>query len=215
MKNGKKVLKVKNRKSSAYPGLGQDAPHKSPGGSPKWYKKVLLISWLDYSQYLVFFPQALKSTIINPSSTGYRRKMSHNHQKPHQGLLSRMRLFFCLRWMVAPQWGVQWVLDIPTNPLTSVVHLKRGAPARQKSQRNQTSPLTYMKDRLKQQHGKQNNTYFKNGQRTTQKHERNIHASKPAPQQTADSSIGETDGLSLMVPESWELGETPEQKSRD
>ena len=46
---------------------------------------------------------------------------------------------------------------------------------------------------------------------------------KPAPRQTADpkghwstdSSIGETDGSPLTVPESSELGETPEQKSRD
>lgn len=132
MEDGKTILKVKDKESSAYPGLGQDAPHKSPGGSPNWYKKVLLISWLDYSQYLVFFPQALKSTIIDPSSTGYRRKMSHNHQKPNQGLLSRMRLLFCLRWMVAPQWGVQWVPDIPTNPLTSVVHLKQGSTSSSK-----------------------------------------------------------------------------------
>ena len=116
--------------------------------------------------------------------------------------------------MVASQWGVQWLPDIPTNPLTSVVHLKRGPIARQKSPRNRTSPLTYIKDGLKQQHGKQNNTYFKNGQRTTQKHERNIHAWKPAPRQTADpeghwstdSSIGEPNGSPLTVPESWKLG---------
>ena len=44
MEDGKTILKVKDKESSAYPGLGQDAPHKSPGGSPKWYKKVLLIS---------------------------------------------------------------------------------------------------------------------------------------------------------------------------
>ena len=35
MKNGKMITKVKDRKSSAYPGLGQDAPHKSPGVSPE------------------------------------------------------------------------------------------------------------------------------------------------------------------------------------
>jgi len=46
---------------------------------------------------------------------------------------------------------------------------------------------------------------------------------KPAPRQTADpeghwstdSSIGETDGSPLTVPESRELGKTPEQKSWD
>ena len=45
---------------------------------------------------------------------------------------------------------------------------------------------------------------------------------KPAQRQTADpeghwstdASIGETDGSPLTVPEAWELGETPEQKSR-
>ena len=44
MKDRKRIAKVKDKESSAYPGLGQDAPHKSPGGSPKWYKKVLPIS---------------------------------------------------------------------------------------------------------------------------------------------------------------------------
>ena len=93
----------------------------------------------------------------------------------------------------------------------------------QKSPRNRTSPLTYIKDGLKQQHGKQNNTYFKNRHRIIQKHEQNIHARKPAPRQIADleghwstdSSIRETAGSPLTVAESWELGETPEQKSRD
>ena len=44
IKNGKKVLKEKDRRSSAYPGLRQDAPHKSPGGSPEELKKVLPVS---------------------------------------------------------------------------------------------------------------------------------------------------------------------------
>ena len=47
---------------------------------------------------------------------------------------------------------------------------------------------------------------LKKGQRTTQKHERNIHARKPAPRQTAepeghwstDSSIGATDGARVL-----------------
>ena len=44
MKDGKKIAKVKDEESSGYSGLGQDAPHESPGRSPKWYKKVLPIS---------------------------------------------------------------------------------------------------------------------------------------------------------------------------
>ena len=35
--------------------------------------------------------------------------------------------FFCLRCMVAPQYGVQWLPDIPASPRRSVVHLKRGS----------------------------------------------------------------------------------------
>ena len=72
MKDGKTIVKVKAKECSTYAGLGQDAPDKSPGGSPKWYKKVLPISWLDPSWYLVFIPRALKSTTIDPSSKGYR-----------------------------------------------------------------------------------------------------------------------------------------------
>jgi len=30
MKNGKKLTRVKDRKSSAYPGLEENAPHKAP-----------------------------------------------------------------------------------------------------------------------------------------------------------------------------------------
>ena len=44
MKNGKMITKVKDEESLVYPGLGKDAPHKSPGGSPEWLKKVLPVS---------------------------------------------------------------------------------------------------------------------------------------------------------------------------
>ena len=44
MKNGEMITKVKDRETSAYPGLGQDASHKSPEGSPEWLKKVLPVS---------------------------------------------------------------------------------------------------------------------------------------------------------------------------
>ena len=43
MKERKMITKVKVEESLAYPELRQDAPHKFPGGLPRWYKKVLPI----------------------------------------------------------------------------------------------------------------------------------------------------------------------------
>ena len=127
--------------------------------------------------------------------------------------------------MVAPRWGVQWLPDIPTNPLTSVVHLKWGSTSSSKvTEESNLAPyihkgwtkiatwkITHTLKTDRGQHRSTNETYMQgkggNG--------------KLAPRLTANPeghwstklSIRETDGSPLTLPESWELGETPEQKS--
>ena len=80
--------------------------------------------------------------------------------------------------MVALQWGVQWLADIPTSPLTSVVHLKRGSTSSSKVTEESNLASYIHKGWTRTATGKQNNKSFKNGQKTTQKHQPNIYRGK-------------------------------------
>ena len=113
-----------------------------------WYLSPARVLKLEYSSEHAQVQNSKDSSQIECSIWFLHQRAISNCRQYCFGLLGLIS-FLCLRRMVAPQWGVQWLIRH-----TTTVHLKQGSTSSPNSPGNRTPPHTTDNEgtkRLKQQ----------------------------------------------------------------